>query len=280
MARLDRFVAQGVTVVEAKTGYDLTIEGERRLLAAIQATRESHVVDVSPTLLAHVPPPDPSTDRALWVRAFAEELIPTTNAEAVDVYCDAGAFTLDETRTILQAAKKYGKRLRVHAEQFTHTGAAELAAELGAASVEHLEQLSDAAPAKLAAAGVVCNLLPGAALTLKLPWPDARKLLAAGCTVALGTDCNPGSSLTESLPLMMTLACTQIGMSAAEAWRGVTRAAAQAVGRPDAGHLSPGARGDFVLWDADDHRQIPQHFGVPLVRTTVVRGVVAYDASK
>ena len=280
LGRLDRFVAQGVTVVEAKTGYDLTIEGERRLLAAIQATRESHVVDVSPTLLAHVPPPDPSTDRALWVRAFAEELIPTTNAEAVDVYCDAGAFTLDETRTILQAAKKYGKRLRVHAEQFTHTGAAELAAELGAASVEHLEQLSDAAPAKLAAAGVVCNLLPGAALTLKLPWPDARKLLAAGCTVALGTDCNPGSSLTEALPLMMTLACTQLGMSAAEAWRGVTRAAAQAVGRPDAGHLSPGARGDFVLWDADDHRQIPQHFGVPLVRTTVVRGVVAYDASK
>jgi imidazolonepropionase len=273
-ARLDRFLAQGVTVVEAKTGYDLTIEGERRLLAAIQAVRESHVVDVSPTLLAHVPPP--GGDRALFVRAFAEELIPTTNAEAVDVYCDEGAFTLAETRAILEAAKKYGKRLRVHAEQFTRTGAAELAAELGAASVEHLEQLSDGAPARLAAAGVVCNLLPGAALTLKLPWPDARKMLAAGCTVALGTDCNPGSSLSESLPLMMTLACTQMGLSAAEAWRGVTRAAAQAVGRADAGHLSVGARGDLVLWDADDHRQVPQHFGVPLANTTVVRGVVAY----
>jgi imidazolonepropionase len=261
-ARLDRFLAQGVTCVEAKTGYELTIEGERRLLAAIQA------------LLAHVPPP--GGDRNLFVRAFADELIPTTNAEAVDVYCDAGAFSLDETRAILEAGKKYGKRLRVHAEQFTHTGAAELAAELGAASVEHLEQLSDGAPAKLAAAGVVCNLLPGAALTLKLPWPNARKLLAAGCTVALGTDCNPGSSLSEALPLMMTLACTQMGMSAAEAWLGVTRAAARAVGRADAGHLGAGARGDLVLWDADDHRQVPQHFGVPLVRTTVVRGVVAF----
>ncbi|MGZ3426361.1 MAG: imidazolonepropionase [Polyangia bacterium] len=273
-ARLDRFLAQGVTCVEAKTGYELTIEGERRLLAAIQAVRESHVVDVSPTLLAHVPPP--GVDRALFVRAFADELIPTTNADAVDVYCDAGAFTLDETRTILEAGKKYGKKLRVHAEQFTHTGAAELAAELGAASVEHLEQLSDGAPAKLAAAGVVCNLLPGAALTLKLPWPNARKLFAAGCTVALGTDCNPGSSLSEALPLMMTLACTQMGMSAAEAWLGVTRSAARAVGRADAGQLVAGGRGDLVVWDADDHRQVPQHFGVPLVRTTVVRGVVAY----
>jgi imidazolonepropionase len=281
-ARLDRFLAQGVTVVEAKTGYDLTIEGERRLLAAIQAVRESHVIDVSPTLLAHVPPPggDEST-RALFVRAFAEELIPTTNAEAVDVYCDAGAFTLDETRAILTAAKKYGKRLRVHAEQFTHTGAAELAAELGAASVEHLERLSDGAPARLAAAGVVCNLLPGAALTLKLPWPDARKMIAAGCAVALGTDCNPGSSLSESLPLMMTLACTQMGLSAAEAWLGVTRHAARAVGRADAGVLAPGTRGDLVIWDADDHRQVPQHFGVPLARTTIVRGVIAFrrDAS-
>ncbi|HWE27881.1 MAG TPA: imidazolonepropionase [Polyangia bacterium] len=277
-ARLDRFLAEGVTVVEAKTGYDLSIEGERRLLAAIQAVRESHVVDVSPTLLAHVPPPNADgRDRALYVRAFADELIPTTNAEAVDVYCDEGAFTLAETRTILEAAKKYGKRLRVHAEQFTRTGAAELAAELGAASVEHLEQLSAAAPAKLAAAGVVCNLLPGAALTLKLPWPDARKMIAAGCTVALGTDCNPGSSLTESLPLMMTLACTQMGLSAAEAWLGVTRNAASALGRADAGQLAPNARGDLVVWDADDHRQVPQHFGVPLARTTIVRGVVAFQ---
>ena len=280
LARLDRFLAQGVTVVEAKSGYELTVDGELRSLAVLAEAKQSHVVDVSPTLLAHVPPADAEqSDRGAFVRAFCDELIPRANCDAVDVYCDAGAFTLDETRAILSAAKSRGKRLRVHAEQFTRTGAAELAAELGAASVEHLEQLSAGAPAKLAAAGVVCNLLPGAALTLKLPWPDARKMIAAGCTVALGTDCNPGSSLTESLPLMMTLGCTQMGLSAAEAWLAVTRAAARAVGRDDAGRLSPGARGDLVLWDADDHRQVPQHFGVPLVRAVVVRGTLAYGSA-
>jgi imidazolonepropionase len=275
-ARLDRFLSHGVTVVEAKTGYDLTIKGEERLLHAIAGLRERHPIDLSPTLLAHVPPPD--GDRAQFVHDFAELLVPRcADAEAVDVYCDAGAFTLDETRFILERARENGKRLRVHAEQFTHTGAAELAAELGADSVEHLEELSASAPAKLAAAGVVCTLLPGAALTLKLPWPDAARLYAAGCTVALGTDCNPGSSLTESQPLMMSLACTQMGLSAAQAWLGVTRTAAAALGRQDCGHLSPGARGDLVIWDADEHRQVPQHLGATLARTVVIGGEIVYD---
>ncbi len=271
LARLDRFASHGVTVVEAKTGYDLTLDGERRLVETTAGLRPRHPIDLSPTLLAHVPPLD--GDRDDYVRGFCETLIPiAADAEAVDVYCDAGAFTLAETRQILEAAKRAGKRLRVHAEQFTHTGAAELAAELGAASVEHLEQLSDGAPAKLAAAGVVCNLLPGAALTLRLPWPDAGKLYAAGCIVALGTDCNPGSSLSESQPLMMSLACTQMGLTAAQAWRGVTRAAAQAVGRRDAGRLVAGARGDLVIWDADDHRQVPQHLGATLAADVVIGG--------
>lgn len=280
LARLDRFLGHGVTVVEAKTGYDLTLAGEARLLAATAGLRPRHAIDLSPTLLAHVPPLD--GDRDAYVRGFCDTLIPTaTDAEAVDVYCDAGAFTLAETRQILEAAGRAGKRLRVHAEQFTNTGAAELAAELGAASVEHLEQLSDGAPAKLAAAGVVCNLLPGAALTLRLPWPDAGKLYAAGCIVALGTDCNPGSSLSESQPLMMSLACTQMGLTAAQAWRGVTRSAAHALGRRDCGHLSPGARGDLVIWDADDHRQVPQHLGATLAADVVIRGrVVLRDGAR
>jgi imidazolonepropionase len=274
LARLDRFLDAGVTVVEAKSGYDLTLEGELRLLRVIAAARAQHGVDCSPTLLAHVPPPD--GNRTELVRRFCDEAIPAAArdglAEAVDVYCDAGAFTLDETRAILEAGRAAGLLLRVHAEQFTHTGAAELAASLGARSVEHLEQLSADAPAALARAGTVCNLLPGAALTLKLPWPDARRMLAAGCAVALGTDCNPGSSLTENLPLMMSLACMQMGMSCEEAWLGVTRHAARAVNRADAGHLSPGARGDLVIWDAADHREVPQHYGVPLVRAVALRG--------
>jgi imidazolonepropionase len=276
-ARLDRFVAHGVTCVEAKSGYDLTLDGEARLVALTADL--GHAVDVSPTLLAHVPPPELSAaERAAFVRDFADVLIARCpQAEAVDVYCDAGAFTLDETRRILEAARAHQKRLRVHAEQFTYTGAAELAARLGAASVEHLEQLGPDAPAQLAAAGVVCNLLPGAALTLRLPWPDAGRLFAAGCIVALGTDCSPGSSLSESQPLMMSLACTQMGFSAAQAWRAVTRAAAHALGRADAGHLAPGARGDLVVWDADDHRQVPQHLGAALARTVVIAGRVSFS---
>lgn len=274
LERLDRFLDAGVTVVEAKSGYDLTIEGELRLLRVLAAARTKHGVDLSPTLLAHVPPPD--GDRAAFVRRFCDEAIPVAArdrlAEAVDVYCDAGAFSLDETRAILLAGRAAGLLTRVHAEQFTYTGAAELAASLGARSVEHLEMLGAGAPAALARAGTVCNLLPGAALTLKLPWPDARRLVAAGCTVALGTDCNPGSSLTENLPLMMSLACMQMGLSCEEAWLGVTLNAARAVDRPDAGHLTPGARGDLVVWDATDHREVPQHYGVPLVRAVALRG--------
>jgi imidazolonepropionase len=276
LARIARFVAQGVTTLECKTGYDLSIEGELRLLRLYAELARRTPVTLSPTLLAHVPPPDGS--RADFVMRFCREAIPQAAAaglaDAVDVYCDAGAFTLDETRAILEAARAHGLALRAHAEQFTYTGAAELAASLGARSVEHLEALGPDAPRLLAEAGTVANLLPGAALTLKLPWPDARKLYAAGCTVALGTDCNPGSSLTESLPLMMSLGCMQMGLSCAEAWIAVTRAAAESVGKRDAGRLVPAARGDAVVWDAADHREVAQHFGVPLARDVVIAGNV------
>lgn len=278
--RLDRLLAHGVTTCEAKTGYCLDVDGELRLLGLLVALRDLHPIDLAPTLLAHVPPPD--QDRATFLRAFVTRAIPEaarSGAEAVDVYCDAGAFTVEESRRILEVGAAHGLALRVHAEQFVHTGIAALAAGLGARSVEHLEQLEEAEIPALARAGTVCNLLPGAALTLRLPWPDARRLLDRGCAVALGTDLNPGSSLTESLPLMMSLACTQMGLSVAEAWRAVTVVAAQAVGRHDAGILVPGARGDLVLWDGEDHREVPQHLGVNLVSQVVIGGAVVHGAS-
>ncbi len=273
LARLDRLMRHGVTACETKTGYALDGPGELRLLRLLCEVQQRHAVDLSITLLAHVPPPE--ENRSRFVASFAHNTIPTAaraGAEALDVYCDQGAFTREETRTLLEAGRAVGLRLRVHAEQFTHTGVADLAAELGATSVEHLEQLSESSIAGLAAAGTVCTLLPGAALTLRLPWPDARRLIDGGCTVALGTDLNPGSSYTESLPLMMSLACMQMGMSCAEAWRGVTVAAAHAIGRRDAGWVGRGARGDLVLWDATDHREVIQHYGVPLVRRVVISG--------
>jgi len=289
-ARLDGLLAHGVTVCEAKSGYALDLDGELRLLRLLARVNASHAVDLAPTLLAHVPPPECATagDRAAFVARFADELVPRAAAdgdgaplaEALDVYCDRGAFTLDETRRLLEAGARARLRLRVHAEQFTHTGAAALAAELRAASVEHLEELADEDVPKLAAAGVVCTLLPGAALTLRLRFPNARRLLDAGCEVALGTDCNPGSSLTENLPLMMSLGCMQMGMSCAEAWRAVTLAPARALGRADSGHLTVGARADVVLWNTSDHREVPQHYGVPLASHVFIRGqLVIPDSS-
>lgn len=273
--RLHQVLLQGTTMCEVKTGYGLEPEAELRLLRLIRRAAEGHPVAVSPTFLCHVPPPQ------LWAAArpgFVASLaaaLPTAKAQgadAVDVYCDAGAFTLAETETLLTAGAAAGLRLRCHAEQFTHTGAAALAARLGAASVEHIEEIDDAGVAALAAAGVVANLLPGAALTLRLRWPDARRLVRAGVRVALGTDCNPGSSYTESQPLMMALACTQMGLSAAEAWLGVTRHAAHALGATDAGSLRPGDRGDLVLWDAERYREVCQHFGASLVERVYCLG--------
>lgn len=266
--RLHQSLLLGTTLCEVKTGYGLEPEAELRLLRLIRAAASGHPVAVSPTFLCHVPPPQLwAAARPGFVAALAATLpvAKAQGADAVDVYCDAGAFTLAETETLLVAGAAAGLRLRCHAEQFTHTGAAALAARLGAASVEHIEEIDDAGIAALAAAGVVANLLPGAALTLRLRWPDGRRLIKAGVRVALGTDCNPGSSLTESQPLMMTLACTQMGLSAAEAWLGVTRHAAHALGASDAGSLHPGARGDLVVWEAERYREICQHFGPSLV---------------
>lgn len=270
--RLAQALRLGVTTCEVKTGYGLYPEAELRLLRLIvQAARESQVM-IAPTFLCHVPPPD--LDGEAGRRRFVAELIAAIpqaqamGATSVDVYCDAGAFTLDETTSILQAGRRCGLLLRCHAEQFTHTGAAERAAQLGARSVEHIEEIDEAGIAALAQAGVVAHLLPGAVVTLRLRWPDARRLLRAGVRVALGSDCNPGSSHTQSLPLMMSLACTQMGLSAAEAWLAVTRHAAWSLGVPDAGRLTPGARGDLVLWNAESYREVCQRLGDPLVFAT------------
>lgn len=292
-ARLRRVLAQGTTLCEVKTGYGLWPSAELRLLALIAqaASGPSDKADkawlpaVSPTLLCHVPPKELGGPEAPARQQLVRELgdaaaqAAAGGAQALDVYCDQGAFTLAEADALLRAGRDAGLLLRCHAEQFTYTGVAQRAAELGAASVEHLEQIDEAGVRALAAFGVVANLLPGAALTLRLPWPDARRLLRAGVAVALATDCNPGTSHSESLPLMMTLACTQLGLSCAEAWLGVTRYAARAL-RADAGHLAPGARGDLVIWDAEHYRSVCQHMGVPLAAAVYREGHLAAGAAE
>lgn len=275
-ARLDTALLHGITSMEVKTGYGLLPAAELRLLRLIVATSAQHPIAVSPTFLCHVLPASAKegAERERLVAALVDTLATAQQqgADAIDVYCDVGAFTLEETRRLLARAKAVGLLLRCHAEQFTYTGAAQLAAELGARSVEHLEQLDPPGRAAMAAHQTIANLLPGAALTLRLPWPDAAQLRNAGVTIALGTDCNPGSSHTPSQQLMMSLACTQMGLSCAESWLAVTQHAARSIGCDARGQLVPGAPADFVLWDADGFQQVCQQLGHNLVRSVWVAG--------
>jgi imidazolonepropionase len=271
--RLARARAHGTTTMEAKTGYGLGVAQELRLLRVLARLARSQAVKVVPTLLgAHAVPPD--RERADYVADCAGAMIDGARglAHAVDVYCDEGAFTLAESRTILLAARAAGLAVRAHAGQFADLGAAGLVAELGGLSADHLEQVSDTQCQAMAAAGTVATLLPGACVQLGCPPPPVARLRAAGCALALGSDLNPGSSHSESLPLQMWLACTHLGLSVEEAWLGVTRIAARAAGRPEVGVLAAGRPADVVLWACADHREVPYHYGVNLVARTLIDG--------
>jgi len=274
-ARLDRALGGGTTTIEIKSGYDLTVAGELRLLRCIARLAEQRKQRVVPTLLAHLVPPERADTRDAYVRELCEQLVPEVAkqrlAEAVDVYCDQGAFTLDETRAILGAARAAGLAVKGHVGQFSDLGAAELLAELGALSVDHVEQIGDAAMAALAHAGTVAVMLPGACVQLRLPVPPVDKLRKAGVSLAIASDLNPGSSHCETLGVQMWLATTHFGMSVDETWLGVTRRAAKALGR-DGGTLTAGAPADFVVWHCDDPAHVPYRYGSNLVDRVYVAG--------
>jgi len=206
--RLDLVLANGTTTLEIKSGYDLTIEGELRLLRCVaRAATTRGGPRIVPTLLAHLVPPERRDDRDAFVRELCEQLVPAVARErlatSVDVYCDEGAFTLAETRAILHTAKQCGLAVRGHVGQFRDLGAAALLAELGALSGDHLEQIDDAGIAALARAGIVAVMLPGACVQLRLPVPPIEKLRAAGVPMAIASDLNPGSSFCEALPIQL-----------------------------------------------------------------------------
>lgn len=274
-ARLRVMRAGGTTAVEIKSGYDLTTEGELRLLAIARQGAEAGGFRVACTLLAHLVPPDRRADRDAYVREIREQWVPRAAAaklaDSVDVWCDEGAFTLAETRTILDAAKAHGLPVRGHVGQLSDVGAAELFAERGALSVDHLEQVSDAAIGMLAQAGTVAVMLPGACVQLRLPVPPVDKLRRAGVPLAVATDLNPGTSYCETLAIQMWLATTHLGMTVEEAWLGVTRHAARAL-RMDAGALITGRRADLVIWDCEQPASVPYRYGTSLVSQVIVRG--------
>lgn len=256
--------AQGTTTVEIKSGYGLTVDDEERSL------RLASTLTPETTFLgAHVVPDGIGRDDYvdLVVGEMLERCAPY--AKWIDVFCDTGAFTEGEARRIILAGRELGLGARLHAAQLGPSGGVRLAIELDAASVDHCTYLSDEDVAALAASSTVATLLPGVEFSTKHPYPDARALIDAGATVAIASDCNPGSSYTSSMPFCIALAVRELGMTPAEALWSATAGGAAALRREDVGHLRVGARGDLVVLDAPSYVHLAYRPGVPLVSRVI-----------
>ncbi|MBD3367293.1 MAG: imidazolonepropionase [Candidatus Eisenbacteria bacterium] len=283
---LDRALAYGSTTVEVKSGYGLELEAELKTLRAIRTLGAEHAVDVVPTFLgAHEIPDEWRHDADGYVARVTDEMLPRVAEEDLarfcDVFCEAHVFDVAQSRRILEAAKDVGLEPKLHADELAPTGGAELAAEVGAASADHLVCASDEGLRAMGAAGVIAVLLPGTTLSLgKMDYARARFMIEAGVPVALATDMNPGSSMTESMQIVMALGSMTLRMSPEEVLVASTINAAAAVGMErDVGSVENGKLCDLVLWEVDDHRAIPYHYGVNLARTVVKRGV-PYDVER
>ncbi len=265
-SRLRRMLRSGTTTVEVKSGYGLNLEHESRSLAIAASAGVAAGVTVVPTFLgAHVP--DLGMDPADYVELVVDEMLPAVAGAAAfcDVFVDRGAFTVPDARRILGVAARLGMGLRLHAEQLTHTGAASLAAELGAASADHLDHATPEDAAVMAAAGVVATLLPAASFSMRARHAPGRMLWDAGVTVAIATDCNPGTSNVESMPLVIALACLEMGLKAEEAVWAATRGGARSLRLEDRGRVAAGAVADLVVLDAPSYLHIPYRPGTDLV---------------
>jgi imidazolonepropionase len=281
---LDEFAAHGTTTMEVKSGYGLEIAQELKILRAIRKLQEDTPLDLVPTLLAlHALPASFQGRATQYVKEVITCLIPAVGrqklAEFIDCFCDRGAFSVDDCRRALAAGRRFGLTPRIHAEQLSRTGAACLGIELDAASADHLDNLSDADIRALAKSNVVATLLPGANFHLGLKqYPPARKLIAAGAALALATDFNPGTSPTVNMQFVLSLACTQMRMTAAEAITASTLNGACALRRADrVGSLEAGKQADLIVLDVEDYREIPYYFAVNHCVMTVKGGRIIYS---
>ncbi len=283
LRRQQWFLRNGTTTVEAKSGYGLALDDELKILRVIRRLNERGPVRWVPTFLgAHAVPEEFRDNRRAYVELVCEVMLPAVASEHLARYCDAfcepSAFSIDETRTVLRRAASLGLGLRVHADQLTCSGAAELAASLGAATADHLEQTSDAGIAQLRAAGVQPVLLPASVYALgRTRYPRARDMIEAGLAIVLATDFNPGSAPTPSIPMVLSLACTQMHLTPAEAITAATINAAWSVGLGhETGSLEPGKRADVLVADCADYRKLPYFFGVEHAWVVVAGGEVAF----
>lgn len=269
----------GTTTAEAKSGYGLTLESELKILRTIKrVARETALECVSTFLGAHAIPKEDKSDPQAYVGRVIEQMLPAVVrenlAEYCDVFCESGYFTIEQSRKILSAGQNAGLKLRIHADQLTNGGGAVLAAELAAATADHLEKTDAEGIAAMKQANVQPVLLPGSVYALgSTEYPRAREMIDAGLAVVLATDFNPGSSPTPSMPMVLSLACTQMKMTPSEAITASTINAAYSLNRGHAiGSLEAGKLANFVIFDCEDYREIPYWFGFPRVHFVYVCG--------
>jgi len=275
--RAGRMLAAGTTTVEVKSGYGLETATEAKMLRVAQRLGEELPIDVVPTFLgAHVVPEELRSDRDAYVELVCGPMLDACApyARFCDVFCDRAAFTVDEARRVLDAASRRGLDARVHADQLGRVGAARLAADVAAASADHLDYATDEDLEAMRAAGTVAVLLPAVSFSMQLPYPDGRRVWDSGVTVALATDCNPGTAYVETMPFVIALAVLNMGLTPEEAVWAATRGGARSLRMDDRGLITPGATADLVVLDAPTYRHVPYRPDGDLIAAVVKRGVV------
>ncbi|WNC13324.1 imidazolonepropionase [Brevibacillus brevis] len=284
--RLDLFLLHGVTTVEAKSGYGLTLADELKQLEVAKKLHELHPVDLVSTFMgAHAVPKEFKADPDAFVELVIREMIPEVArrrlAEFNDVFCERGVFTPEQSRRILEAGREYGLLPKIHADEIEPYEGAELAAAIGAVSADHLLRASDEGIKRMAEAGVIAVLLPGTAFFLMAESANGRKMIDAGVAVAISTDCNPGSSPTVSMPLIMNLGCLKMGMTPAEVLTAATINAAHAIIRAhDIGSIEPGKRADLTIFDVPDFMTLQYRYGVNHVHTVIKNGAIVVSEGR
>lgn len=277
LPRISRMLANGSTTIEVKTGYGLDIATEVKMLDAIDRICNVLPIDTIPTFLgAHVVAPEFADDRGSYVDLVAGEMMDAVadRVAFVDVFCDEAAFTVDETRWIVEAAQSRDLGVRLHVEQLGHTGGAALAAEIGAVAADHLDHATEDDLEALARAGTVAVLLPGVSYSMRERAPDGRRFWDAGITVAVATDCNPGTAYIETMPFIISLAALTAGLTPAESVWAATRGGALALGLHDRGVLASGTLADLVILDAPSYEHLTYRPDGGLVAQVIKRGIL------
>ena len=278
--RLDAMLRLGITTVEGKSGYGLDKETELKQLRVMRRLNESHPVDIVPTYMgAHALPPEWKGREDAFIDFQIEEMFPLVAqqklAEAVDIFCEKGVFSIEQSRRYLTAAREQGFQLKMHADEIVPLGGATLAAELGCLSADHLLQASDEGIRALAEAVTVATLLPLTAFSLREEYARAREMIDAGCVVALATDLNPGSAFSSSVPMLFALACIYMKMSPEEAVTALTINSAAALGRADRiGSIDIGKQGDLLLLQFPSYKFLPYHVGMNIVERVIKKGII------